>query len=474
MKTILKTNKSLRPSRLKGYLLGASLALGLASTAFAQTTVTSLRILQRYLNDSDVDVKLAPGTYTVTADDVADERYGRFIENDLLGTLYVIFPIEGNNSTYDFTGCTINIDSEAFQAAGRTDITEVHIFGNNNTLRNLTLVDVGNTAPSATVQNIIMDGEDNLVEGFHVTVRGSYPYGYGDIFGKGRDRLLNHRKHAACLIRGNSNHLKDSTFIHRAYGHGIFFQGAHDALVEGCYLEGELSTTAAVLAEDGTGSDADNLDFETVWGFNLRDVGNYSFSLQEDGIRAYRTGKTYINGTTVERDTGDITIRDCEVIQMRTGIGIGLANGTTQRVDNVTCLGCESGFWVASNGRVTNSRGDSSVGPLITEDAARSNASYEVTLLDDHVRKVGNTASLHLAGSGHDITITDGTSAFREPPCHSSRRQTQWSPLARWLGFSSPQFLSEQSRHRERHSLPRHPREQLFEHRFRNLWFRHQ
>jgi len=161
-------------------------------------------------------------------------------------------------------------------------------------------------------------------------------------------------------------------------------------------MEGELRTTDEVLAEVGTS--AADVNFQTVWGGTLQP--GYRFSLQEDGIRAYRNSA---NG----RIAADITVRDSVVKFMRSGVGIGLGNGP-QHVENVTVLGNESGFWTAG-GDVVDCRGDAAVGPLYSEDNPKNGADVELTLLDHSVPRIGDTPLLYLAGSNHDVVLNDGT-----------------------------------------------------------------
>jgi len=237
-----------------------------------------------------------------------------------------------------------------------------------------------------------------------------YPYGYGDIFDNSTSGSFKHKKHSGILIRGDKNHLKGVNLIMRSYGDGIFVQGGHDVLIEDCYVEGELSTTDAVLAERSTRSHASKVNFKTAWGYDLDQVaGNYHFSLQEDGIRAYSTGTVF--GTEESRNTGDITVKNSTVKFMRSGITLGLSKGT-KHIENCTALGTETGFWVGSNSRVINSKGDASVGPLYSEDTVRSNSKIELTLLDDVVSKVGDTPTIYLAGDRHDIVLKNGTTFY--------------------------------------------------------------
>lgn len=364
------------------------------------TQVDSLADLKNFLTLSNQCVQMIPGTYTF---DPNNTGWNQLFDDP------TILKFTGNNNEFHFDNVTFIYDTNIFQQFDRNEVVEIQVTGNGNEFYNLTMEDLGNTVPFDTALALSLDGKDNLVEGFDITVRGSYPYGYGDIFGKGSERLLNHKKHAGILIRGESITLKDTQLLMRAYGHGIFMQGALDTVIDGCNVEGELSTVSAVLAEEGTGSDADNLDFETIWGFNLKDLtSDYRFSLQEDGIRAYTNG---VPDGLEERDTGSITVLDTTVKFMRSGVGVGLARAGTHYVENVTVLGNESGFWLGNDGLIVNSRGDTSVGPLISEDLIRSNTSGDVTILDHEVSKIGNTPAFHIAGTGHNYTIKDGTSS---------------------------------------------------------------
>ena len=360
--------------------------------------IDTLRELSNQLNASNRCVRMVPGTYTFDTNNVGEGR--RFSDPYIL-------QFTGSNNRFIFDGVTFNFDTNIFQQFGRESVTEFHVLGRNNVFQNLTMVDTGDVAPFQTALGVLMDGSDNLVDGFSITTRGSYPYGYGDIFGKGRDRILNHRKHSGVLIRGDGNHLRGLDLDMNTYGHGVFVQGGDDVTIEDVYVEGELSTVSAVLAEDGSGSPADSVDFLTVWGYHLDELTqDYRFSLQEDGIRAYSSGNIY--GTDDSRATGSVTIKNSTVKFMRSGVTIGWARGE-KFVENTTTLGNEVGYWVGSDARVVNSRGDSSVGPLFADDVYRSDSTLELTLLPHAVRKIGNTPSLYFVGDGHNLTLKDGT-----------------------------------------------------------------
>jgi len=249
----------------------------------AAVTIDSLAGLSAYMRASDHRVTMTPGTYRITG---ADVDAGTFPDTCL-------FEFTGTNSVFDFTGVTIEVDTSVLRAFGNVVMQELFVKGEDLVLRNLTLIDVGSVKPYRSAQSVLLDGRGNRIEGFNVATRGSYPYGYGDIFGKGADYVIKHWKHSAILVRGVNNHLKDCKIFHRSYGHGIFCQGSKNATIEGCYVEGETRTSDDVLAEEGSGSAADGVDFQTVWGYPLQP--GWMFSCQEGIARPMALPQPFTN-----------------------------------------------------------------------------------------------------------------------------------------------------------------------------------
>lgn len=376
------------------------LVLFIGTTTQAQTTVNSLTALLPYLDDDNANVKVAPGTYTITANDINQGNFGN-----------PLFYFEGSNSTYDFTGVTINIETAVFKSFGKVDVKEIQIVGNNNVLKNLTMVDDGETTdnPSKTALGIAMDGSHNRIEGFHMTVKGSWPYGYGDAFGKGGGSVIFHYKHSAILVRGESNHVKNTTIIHRSYGHAIFMQAANNALIEGCYIEGEVRSTDDMLAEEGTGTRADDVDFMTVWGYKL--PAGFMMSLQEEGIRAYNGGETVIDGVTYNRGTSNPTVLNCTVVNMRGGVTLTHATGT-KYVEGCTTLGCERGYAIGS-GDIVNCSSDAKYGPAFGVDySSDKNMNIDITILSNEGAYNGDKTVAYIGGSGHNITFRSSETNF--------------------------------------------------------------
>ncbi|MGJ8640012.1 MAG: family 16 glycoside hydrolase [Opitutaceae bacterium] len=347
-------------------------------------TVDSLEALMPYLEQSHVRVKLAPGEYSVTAQEALDGKYTN-----------PLFMFSGHHSHYDFTDVSLNVETGVMQAFGRADVHQIQVVGTHNVLKNLTLADDGsvNDAPTWRATNIVMDGAHNRIEGFHLTVKGSFPYGYGDLFGKGRDPVINHQKHCAILVRGDFNHLKDSTVIHRAYGHGIYAQGAYDCLIEGCYVEGEVRTTDDILAEAGTGSPADKVDFKTVMGNRVKP--GYMISLQEDGIRSYGMANIYGGG---KRDTRNMTVKNCTVNRMRSGVVMTHNSGERLAI-GCTTINCEKGYSIG-RGRIVNCRSDAKYGPAYRSDySSDKDISVDLTILSNRDAYNGSGLLAYIAGS---------------------------------------------------------------------------
>gem|GEM_PF-260985 len=369
-----------------------------SSVVFSQTTVSSPSALLDYLDDDNVNVKLSPGTYSISAADVKNGTYSN-----------PLFTFSGNNSTYDFTGVTIKFSTDLLQASGRADVYQIQILGNHNVLKNLTMVDVGSKTdrPTWRATNVVMDGSHNRVEGFHMTVKGSWPYGYGDTFGKGAQFVIRHYKHCGLLVRGESNHVKNCTMIHKAYGHGIYMQAANNAIVEGSYVEGEVRTTDDMLAEEGTGSPADKVGFKGLRGRKLQP--GYMMSLQEEGIRAYNAGETIIDGKEYRRGTHNLTVLNNTVKYMRGGVTITHATGK-KYVEGCTTIGCERGYAVGS-GDIVNCSGDALYGPVFGVDyRTDNNIAADITVLPNDGAYNGTNLLANIIGKDHKITLRSSES----------------------------------------------------------------
>ncbi|XMO85384.1 hypothetical protein AAFN75_11355 [Algibacter sp. AS12] len=407
-KNLIELNKSKEPSFSNyKWLLALVLFVFANSVMLSQTVVNSINQLLPYLDDDNVHVKMTPGVYTITADDVKRGKIGS--ESSVFSKIRVLLPFEGSNSTYDFTGVTLRIETAVFKAFGRYDIFEINITGNNNILKNLTLVDVGSVYdhPTWRATNIVIDGRENRIEGFHMTTKGSWPYGYGDAFGKGVTTTIKHFKHCALLVRGLSNHVKNCTLIHRSYGHAIYMQAADKPIIEGCYIEGEVRKTDDILAE--TSGPAYDIDFKTVWKYKL--PAGYMVSTGEEGIRAYSGGETVIDGVTYKRGTSNPTILNNTIKNMRAGVTLTHATGK-KYVEGCVSIGCERGFAIGS-GDIVNCSSDAIYGPALGVDyESDSGITADITLLSDVGEYNGSKHLAIIIGKNHDITFRSSDTNF--------------------------------------------------------------
>ncbi|MFR9602377.1 MAG: right-handed parallel beta-helix repeat-containing protein [Rikenellaceae bacterium] len=376
--------------------------------------VSSLDELMTYLPQDNITLKMAAGEYLITADDIKAGKFTKPFEISPGRITYAILPFEGNNCTYDFSGVTIGVESGAINSfpGSYFEVSELHMFGNDNVVKNLKLVDRGSVHdfPKCSWVNVIMDGARNRLDGVEINSQGSKPYGYGEVFGKGKDHVIAHKKHCGWLVRGDANHVKDCRIIHHSYGHYLFIQGCDGALIEGVYIEGEVVTTDSILAEEGSGSAADKIGFKTVFGYTL--PKGYTLSTGEDGIRTYANGSTMIDGVAVQRPTGgDIVVKDCVVKHARSGISLTEGSGT-RYVENCTLIGCQDGYSIRSGGKIVNCRADAAFGPALRFVSSRDRAcDIDITITPYEGDKLSGNGSRHLAhifGSDHKITLRKG------------------------------------------------------------------
>ncbi len=364
-------------------------------------TISSLDELQRYTKMSNINAKMTPGTYEITTD--IAKSYA--VESDAYRGDICLFLFTGDNCTFDFTDVKFEFDTALLSSIGTTSTTiySFQFTGENNHYLNLTSEYIGDTKPKDSANTLVIDGSYNTVEGFTMTTRGSYPYGYGDLFGKGSGPVITHYKHCGILIRGNYNTLLNSTVYQYAFGHAIFCQGSIGATVKGCHTESEVSNTDALLAEAGTGSAADLVDFMTDWGYTV--PAGYAYALCEAGVRAYNTGPIFNTGTT--RNTSDTYYIDCTAFQVRSAYNILFSDGD-RYVENCSAIDCETGFGMGSGSTLLNSRGNSNYGPLlVTAYSSDKNNTIELEILPSEYIYGLHDMLIYIGGSGHNFTLTE-------------------------------------------------------------------
>ncbi len=394
-------------------LVTGSVTLDLPVDADEVIEVSSLKALMPYLKMSNVRVKLAPGTYNITPGGLSTGEYGtRFdVVKDTFSKILIL--AEGNDSEYDFTDVTFIEDTEIFvNLVGYSEYTTLQCVGNNNHVYGLTIIQKGKEeAINGGCTNIIMDGYKNCFENITLHSTTSYPYGYGEVFGKGgAGTIIKHYKHCGMLVRGSYNHALDCKIHHRAYGHAMFMQGADNPIIDGCYVTGTLSTTDETLSEKGTGSAADKVNFKSTWGYDVPE--GWTLSMIEAGIRVYNTGNTIVNGV---RSTGkgcsDVTVTDCFVKDSRAAVTLTHSKGFRKAI-RCTTIGNERGFAVGTGGIVEDCYSDTLYGPAFGVDyESDSNITVDLTILQNDKNMYNGNNSFHVAyifGKNHNITFKAG------------------------------------------------------------------
>ncbi len=408
--------------------------------------VNSLEAMIPYFSRSNVHVTLKQGEYRVTPDDIKAGKYDFFpdvIEKDYSQALFLI---EGNNSTYDFNHSPIYVETECFNVK-KYEFNHLHFLGNWNTVKNYIQYDDGEDEdyPAGHSTNVVLDGSYNTVDNIEIHSKGSYPFGYGELFGKGSGYVIKHFKHCCILIRGNYNHVMNSRFDHKAYGHVLYMQGAWWPMIENCEMEGAMGSTDWVLEDTRSKDDPDSqygfqrafdVGYKTTWGYTVQP--GFIMCLTEDCLRTYKEGSTIINGVRYVRDTGGAYARDCHVKNTRSGVSMVLGSGTTVQagvagtkefpapdwynpsatgvhfVERITTIGCDNGLGIRSGCTISDCYANAQYGPALSMAYdTDSNITADITLLPfekettiyGHRGVNGSAQVAHIRGSGHKITI---------------------------------------------------------------------
>lgn len=310
--------------------------------------IGSLKELANYASQSGNVITMSPGVYRLVDYLPIHSMKMRRTRKQFQ---YIVF--SGSNNTFNLEGVEIEVDTKlriALNPPIHSD--EFLITGSNNTFIGLTIKCKGEgTSPGGTVLQVA--GEGNVLKGITLYVSGSYPYGYGDLFGKGKakETTIKHSKHSGLLVTGNETKLYGCKIYNRSFGHCFFIQQhPKNVYFENCYAEGEVRTTDAILAESS--GPAYDIDFKT-WTQNREGeyvvTPGYMKSLCEDGFRTYGVCE-------------NIEFKNCKAKNTRAGFELRF---NSARLENCTTIGTERGYWIGDNTVVKNCKGDANYGPLM-------------------------------------------------------------------------------------------------------------
>lgn len=376
-------------------------------------TINTLTDLVKYAAMDSVNVRMAAGTYTFDTINVRIiEGAGvtltlpTYDSGELTGTseANVLLNFSGSNSTYDFTGVTINISTQLHQLLGEIKLYEVFVSGDNNVIDGLETKDSGGNVWTSGTSGAIMwviYGDGNEISNVSLFVEGSYPYGYGKLLGKSTDAIVQPHKHSSFLITGEGTTLDGCSILTHAFGHGFVLQGAVNTLIMNCSVEGKLRPTNEILAE--TSGPAYDVGFRSQYPPNETIGPDAMIALSEDGFR------TYADSPLQPTKTAGLTVQNCTSYRMRSGFIFPFLSGASLITDCTALEYTENGYNITSESRILRCKGDALYGSLIDFPYKTvSDCHVELELINTETLDYTRYWSKRLAGingTGHTITI---------------------------------------------------------------------
>ena len=378
--------------------------VSLSGNAVTRVKVSSLTELRAAVQNSDQHIIMKPGKYSITELPDQLRNFSCSGNNNVIEMkgVYIKFPVgDANGAYFRLTGNFITLRGGEYEDVYKNGMTEVADFGSYNQDRvNLAKGQKGGAL-------IIVPGNDIKVVGIKITARGSFPYGYGNMFGIGSKNAAGLDKRCALLIHGKNVTIDSCEFQHQAFGHVIYMGGGFDkVLIKNTLIEGRVRLSNDLYLEKNEGDMPKRFDYKVQFDIleGLPIPRDKMLNLTEDGIRAYP-------------GAGDVTVENCTIKKCRSGIKLYMTTGKTI-VKNCTVLDCiVEGYSMPSDAEVINSRGNAAYGPLIyihpadnfykVEAAHRTNIELEL-LPSPHA--VGNHVMAAIRGTNNIFKLTQSAS----------------------------------------------------------------
>lgn len=391
--TFVRVGDKPRPTVRTVFLVGL-LFITTAVTA-AEIEVKSLVELARAAAQSGQQIRLKPGVYRMadylTEPVLAEIRAG--FDPKQGRPPVPMFVFRGNDNHLDCRDAVIEIDTALYQKLPQGGYTRCLIVaGSGNTIDGLSITNTGQNRGSGG--NILsLAGERTTLENVTLHVHGSFPYGYGDLLGKGGPNLVRLEKQSGIQVLGSGSVLRRCRVYSRALGHCFYIQQGGDIRLEDCYAEGVMRGTDEMLRD--TSGPAFELGFKSV--YENRDgryviTPGYVKALTEDGFRTYG-------------NAGRVTLLNCTAINTRAGFEIGARDDAPQKtvVENCVARGCERAFLIGSQTIVRRSRGDISHGPLLYLRGGRD-SEIDLELVGDGPKSLVHAVAT-IAGENHRVHL---------------------------------------------------------------------
>jgi len=378
-----------------GLLLMAA-AFVLRATAAEVVEVASLAELAAVAAKDNQRVRLRPGVYRLadylTAPVLAEIR--AYVDHTQKRPPVPMFLFRGNGNRFDCRDAVIEIDTSLYQLVPQGGYTRCLIVaGSDNTIVGLSIRNTGpNQGSGGNILSIA--GARNTLEDVTLHVHGSFPYGYGDLLGKGGPNLVPLQKQSGIQVLGSGSTLRRCRVFSRAFGHCFYIQQGGDIRLEDCYAEGVMRATDDMLRD--TSGPAFTLGFKSV--YENRDgryviTPGYTKALTEDGFRTYG-------------GAGSVTLVNCTAINTRAGFEIGAKDDAPVKtvLENCVARGCERAFLIGSQTIVRRCRGDITYGPLLYLRGGRD-SEVELELIGDGPQSLVHCVAT-IAGENHRVHLT--------------------------------------------------------------------
>lgn len=389
---------------MKSLLVVMAVLSGIPTSWAALVEVSSLAGLADAAAKSGSEIRVKPGVYRM-ADYLTDSVLAeiRMAVAGQPGRPPVpMFVFRGDGNRIDCTDAVIEIDTSLYKKLPPGYTRCLIVAGSGNTISGLS---VRNTGPNeGSGGNILsLSGERTTLENVTIRVHGSFPYGYGDLLGKGGPNLVNIQKQSGIQVLGNHSVVRRCKVFSRAFGHCFYIQEGGNIRLEDCYAEGAVRSTSEMLCD--VSGPAFELGFRSV--YENRDgrfviSPGYIKSLSEDGFRTYG-------------GAGRVEIINCTAVNTRAGFEIGARDEEASKtlVENCVARGCERGFLIGSRTIVRRSRGDIVHGPLLYLRGGRD-SEVELELIGDIPRSLVHDIAT-IAGENHRIRLTAQESPHQMP-----------------------------------------------------------
>ena len=379
--------------------------LAIATAWGGEITVSSLAELAKAASADNQEIRVQPGVYRM-ADYLTPEVLKEIdagVDRSQSRPPVPMFVFRGNDNQIDLTGVTLEIDTALYRKIPQGGYTRcVIVEGKGNRIEGLTIRNTGDNHGSGG--NILsVQGDDNTVENVTLNVHGSFPWGYGDLLGKGGPNLVILEKQSGIQVIGSHTLLRRCKVVSRAFGHCFYIQGGDGSRIEDCHAEGSVRSTNDMLAD--TSGPAFDQGFRSV--YRNRDgrftiTPGYTKSLSEDGFRTYG-------------NAGNVTLVNCTAVNTRAGFEIGARDDakTKTTIENCEARGCERAFLIGSHTIIRRSRGDIAHGPLLYLRGGLE-SDVELELIGDAPESLVHAIAT-IAGEKHRVRLTAQDSSARFP-----------------------------------------------------------